>query len=63
MIEPVSIVPRRACHASRGIPRVTSERQLCRVKNMLEIIHTYEKAYPGFGSITQVMALYQAMNS
>jgi hypothetical protein len=27
---------------------------------MLEIIHTYEKPCPGFGSITQVMALYQA---
>jgi len=24
---------------------------------MLEIIYTYEKACPGFGSITQVMAL------
>ena len=30
---------------------------------MLEIIHTYEKACPGFGSITQVMALYQAISS
>jgi hypothetical protein len=31
--------------------------QLCKVKNIVETIITYEKSRAGFGSITQVMAL------
>ena len=32
--------------------------QLCRVKNIVEMIKSHEKTCAGFGSITQVMALY-----
>ena len=43
-------------------PRVPLERlsfQLCRVKNIVEMIYSYEKSCCGFGSITQVMGLGQ----
>jgi len=33
--------------------------QLCRVRNIVEIFYRHEKTCPGFGSITQVMALCQ----
>jgi len=43
-------------------PRIPPEQvsfQLCRVKNIVEMIYSYEKSCCGFGSITQVMGLGQ----
>src|SRR5450432_3579720 len=51
------MVPRRACRPPRGIPLRASELQLCRVINIVEMINTQEKCWPGFGSITQATAL------
>jgi len=51
--------PEGPCHASCGIPLEQVSVQLCRVRNIVEIFYRHEKTCPGFGSITQVMALCQ----